>query len=211
VRIVIGEDSTLFREGLAALLVDAGHDVVAKACDAPTLVAAVDTADPDLAIIDVRMPPDLTDDGARAARQVRASHPMLGIVLLSQHVETRYSVKLVSRGRFGYLLKDRVFDVTQAVRNLAMDLGDAGSRARYFIRDRDGKYPPLFDTVLTDISSTHRGDLSRRVRELLPAVLPMSISVSRGPTAGAGEQGRRSVASTARPSWRAETAGRPSV
>jgi DNA-binding NarL/FixJ family response regulator len=110
-RIVIGEDSALFREGLAALLIDAGHQVVAKACDAPALVAAVETADPDLAIIDVRMPPDLTDDGARAARQVRASHPTLGIVLLSQHVETRHSVDLVSTGRFGYLLKDRVFDV----------------------------------------------------------------------------------------------------
>ncbi|MFC6083680.1 LuxR C-terminal-related transcriptional regulator [Sphaerisporangium aureirubrum] len=110
-RIVIGEDSALFREGLAALLIDAGHQVVAKAPDAPTLVAAVDACDPDLAIIDVRMPPDLTDDGARAARQVRASHPSLGIVLLSQHVETRHSVDLVSRGRFGYLLKDRVFDV----------------------------------------------------------------------------------------------------
>lgn len=106
-RIVIGEDSALFREGLAALLADAGHQVVAKACDAPALVAAVETADPDLAIIDVRMPPDLTDDGARAARQVRASHPTLGIVLLSQHVETRHSVDLVSSGRFGYLLKDR--------------------------------------------------------------------------------------------------------
>ena len=66
---------------------------------------------PDLAIIDVRMPPDLTDDGARAARAVRAEHPKLGIVLLSQHVETRHSVELVASGRFGYLLKDRVFDV----------------------------------------------------------------------------------------------------
>ena len=66
---------------------------------------------PDLAIIDVRMPPDLTDDGARAARQVRAAHPALGILLLSQHVETRHSVELVATGGFGYLLKDRVFDV----------------------------------------------------------------------------------------------------
>jgi DNA-binding NarL/FixJ family response regulator len=111
VRIVIGEDSALFREGLARLLEDAGHEVVAKAADAPSLVAAVDAAAPDLAIIDVRMPPDLTDDGARAARAVRAAHPTLGIVLLSQHVETRHSVDLVASGRFGYLLKDRVFDV----------------------------------------------------------------------------------------------------
>lgn len=110
-RIVIGEDSALFREGLARLLTDAGHEIVAKAPDAPSLVSAVSTHAPDLAIIDVRMPPDLTDDGARAARQVRTSHPTLGIVLLSQHVETRHSVELVTSGRFGYLLKDRVLDV----------------------------------------------------------------------------------------------------
>ena len=110
-RIVIGEDSALFREGLARLLEDAGHEIVAKTADAPSLVEAVDATAPDLAIIDVRMPPDLTDDGARAARAVRGEHPELGIVLLSQHVETRHSVELVASGRFGYLLKDRVFDV----------------------------------------------------------------------------------------------------
>ncbi|SEL55037.1 response regulator transcription factor [Nonomuraea pusilla] len=117
-RVVIGEDSALFREGLARLLADAGHEVVAKAHDAPGLIAAVATADPDLAIIDVRMPPDLTDDGARAARLIRDTHPDLGIVLLSQHVETRHSVDLVSLGRFGYMLKDRVFDVDDFVDSL---------------------------------------------------------------------------------------------
>jgi DNA-binding NarL/FixJ family response regulator len=111
VRIVIGEDSALFREGLAALLADAGHDVVGRAADAPSLLAAVAAADPDLAVIDVRMPPDLTDDGARAARELRRRSPELGIVLLSQHVETRHSVELVGSGRFGYLLKDRALDV----------------------------------------------------------------------------------------------------
>jgi len=110
-RVVIGEDSALFREGLARLLEDAGHDVVAKAADAPSLIEAVESADPDLAIIDVRMPPDLTDDGARAARELRSRHPELAIVLLSQHVETRHSVDLVASGRVGYLLKDRVLDV----------------------------------------------------------------------------------------------------
>ena len=110
-RVVIGEDSALFREGLARLLEDAGHQVVAKAADAPSMIRAVDAHAPDLAIVDVRMPPDLTDDGARAARRLRETHPSLGIVLLSQHVETQHSVELVSSGRFGYLLKDRVFDV----------------------------------------------------------------------------------------------------
>jgi DNA-binding NarL/FixJ family response regulator len=111
VRIVIGEDSALFREGLARLLADAGHEIVGKASDATTLVATVEEAKPDLAIIDIRMPPDRTDDGARAARTLRQADPLLAIVLLSQHLETRHSVELVAGGRFGYLLKDRVFDV----------------------------------------------------------------------------------------------------
>ena len=110
-RIVIGEDSALFREWLARLLEDAWHEVAAKADDAPSLVAAVEAHQPDLAVIDVRMPPDSTDDGARAARELRDRMPDLGIVLLSQHVETRHSVELVARGHFGYLLKDRVFEV----------------------------------------------------------------------------------------------------
>ena len=110
-RIVIGEDSTLFREGLARLLEDAGHSVVARVGDATSLIAAVDAERPDLAIIDIRMPPDRTDDGARAARSLRDRLPELGIVLLSQHLEARHSLELVASGRFGYLLKDRVFDV----------------------------------------------------------------------------------------------------
>lgn len=110
-QIVIGEDSALFREGLARLLADAGHEVVGKARDATELLAVVESARPDLAVIDIRMPPDHTDDGARAARVLRERHPQLGIVLLSQHLETRHSVELVAAGRFGYLLKDRVFDV----------------------------------------------------------------------------------------------------
>lgn len=110
-RVVIGEDSALFREGLARLLGDAGHDVVGRAGDAESLRELVRQTRPDLAVIDIRMPPDLTDDGARAARDIRAEHPDVAIMLLSQHVETRLSVELVSSGGFGYLLKDRVLDV----------------------------------------------------------------------------------------------------
>jgi DNA-binding NarL/FixJ family response regulator len=113
VRIVIAEDSTLFREGLASLLADAGHDIVARVPDAPTLLVAVREHRPDLAIVDVRMPPDRTDDGARAAGCLRDEFPGLGIVLLSQHIETTHSVRLVSGGGFGYLLKDRVLDVDE--------------------------------------------------------------------------------------------------
>ena len=110
-RIVIGEDAALFRHGLSRLLSDAGHDVVGTAADADEARSLLAREQPDLVILDVRMPPDHTDDGARLAAELRRSYPDLGIVLLSQHVETRHSVGLVSRGRFGYLLKDRVLDV----------------------------------------------------------------------------------------------------
>ncbi len=110
-RIVIGEDSALFREGLARLLEDAGHEVVGTAADAVTLLSEVAAHQPDLVIVDIRMPPDRTDDGARAARIIREQTPSLPIVLLSQHLETRHSMELVQGGHFGYLLKDRAFDV----------------------------------------------------------------------------------------------------
>ncbi|MDP9219542.1 MAG: response regulator transcription factor [Actinomycetota bacterium] len=110
-RIVIAEDSALFREGLASLLLDAGHDIVARVGDAVALVDAVRDHRPELAIVDIRMPPDNTDDGARAAMLLRELQPDLAIVLLSQHIETSHSVHLVSGGKFGYLLKDRVLDV----------------------------------------------------------------------------------------------------
>ncbi|WUJ72325.1 response regulator transcription factor [Kribbella soli] len=126
-RIVIGEDSALFREGLARLLADAGHEIAGLAVDAPSLMTTVARTAPDLALIDIRMPPDHTDDGARAARRLRMQNPELGIVLLSQHVETRHSVELVATGRFGYLLKDRVLAVDQFLD--ALDRVAAGGSA----------------------------------------------------------------------------------
>jgi len=126
-RIVIGEDSALFREGLARLLADAGHEIVGLAPDAPSLMTVVAQTEPDLAIIDIRMPPDQTDDGARAARRLRMLNPGLAIVLLSQHIETRHSVELVATGRFGYLLKDRVLAVDEFLD--ALDRVAAGGSA----------------------------------------------------------------------------------
>jgi DNA-binding NarL/FixJ family response regulator len=111
VRIVIAEDSALFREGLARLLEDAGHEVVARVGDAEGFVAAVHKHRPDLVVVDIHMPPHAGGDGARAALGLRADFPDLAIVLLSAHVETRHSVDLIRTGRFGYLLKDRVLDV----------------------------------------------------------------------------------------------------
>ena len=110
-RIASGEDAARCREGLARRLADAGHEIGAKATDAPGVLRAVETSSPDLVVIAIRMPPDLPDAGARVAKQIRARWPRLGIVLLSQHVETRHSVELVTKGGFGYLLKDRALDV----------------------------------------------------------------------------------------------------
>lgn len=117
----------MFREGLARLLADAGHEIAGLAVDAPSLMTTVAQTAPDLALIDIRMPPDHTDDGARAARRLRMQNPELGIVLLSQHVETRHSVELVATGRFGYLLKDRVLAVDQFLD--ALDRVAAGGSA----------------------------------------------------------------------------------
>jgi DNA-binding NarL/FixJ family response regulator len=123
VRIVIAEDSVLLREGLAGLLQDAGHEVVGKAGDAATLLALVGEHGPDLAVVDVRMPPGYDDEGLRAAAEIRRSSPRTAILVLSQHIETRHVAQLVAAGGgFGYLLKDRVLDVD--------DFLDAARRVR---------------------------------------------------------------------------------
>jgi DNA-binding NarL/FixJ family response regulator len=113
VRIVIAEDSVLLRAGLTRILADAGEDVVATVGDADELLTAVDRHLPDLAIVDVRMPPTHTDDGLRAAIRIRATHPEVGILVLSQYVEERYATDLLASdtAALGYLLKDRVADV----------------------------------------------------------------------------------------------------
>jgi DNA-binding NarL/FixJ family response regulator len=114
VRLVIAEDTALLREGLAGLLGDAGHEVVARVGDAESLLAVVAEHEPDLAIVDVRMPPTYEDEGMRAAVEIRRLHPETGVLVVSQHVESRHAVELVSSGGgFGYLLKDRVLDVDE--------------------------------------------------------------------------------------------------
>lgn len=119
-RVVIADDSGLLRDGLSRLLVEAGVDVVATTGNAEELVTAVDEHLPDVAIIDIRMPPTYTHEGARAAAELRGRHKDLGILLLSQSLESRYVADLVRAhpGRFGYLLKDRVVDVDVLVQAL---------------------------------------------------------------------------------------------
>jgi DNA-binding NarL/FixJ family response regulator len=127
-RVVIADDATILREGAARLLQEAGFDVVAQAGDAEDLMRKVRAHKPDVAIVDVRMPPDNTDDGLRAAVAIRSELPGTGILLLSQYVEDRYLAQLLADGAqgVGYLLKDRVADVgrlTEAVQRV----GDGGS------------------------------------------------------------------------------------
>lgn len=113
-RIVIADDSGLLRQGLAGLLTEGGHEVVGTVGDADQLFAAVAATEPDIAIVDIRMPPTFTHEGARAAAVLRQQHPDLGILLLSQSLESRYVADLAREHpqRFGYLLKDRVVDVS---------------------------------------------------------------------------------------------------
>jgi len=110
-RVVIAEDQVLLREGLGRLFEDAGHEIVASVGDADRLLDAVDQYHPDLAVVDVRMPPTFTDEGTVAASEIKQRHPAVGVLVLSQHVETTHAVQLATLGGFGYLLKDRVLDV----------------------------------------------------------------------------------------------------
>jgi DNA-binding NarL/FixJ family response regulator len=110
-RVVIAEDQVLLREGLGRLFVDAGHEVVASLGDADGLPLAVLERHPDLVVVDIRMPPTFTDEGARAAREIKRAHPDVGVLVLSQHIETTHAMSLVELGGFGYLLKDRVLAV----------------------------------------------------------------------------------------------------
>ena len=116
-RVVIAEDLVLLREGIASLLIDSGHEVVAGVGDGDALLAALEEHRPDLAIVDVRMPPTQTDEGVRAAVEARRRMPDAAILILSQYVEERYASDLLSSGArgIGYLLKDRVADVQEFV------------------------------------------------------------------------------------------------
>ena len=120
-RIVIAEDSAIVRAGLAEILADRGHVVAAAVGDAEALIAAVDTCRPDVAVVDVRMPPGYTDEGLRAAIAIRRGHPEVGVLVFSQYIETRYAADLLGAASgggaagVGYLLKDRVADVGEFV------------------------------------------------------------------------------------------------
>ncbi|CAA9576981.1 MAG: Two-component transcriptional response regulator, LuxR family [uncultured Thermomicrobiales bacterium] len=158
-RVVIAEDQLLLREGIARLLGEAGFDVVAQSPDADDLVRKVAAHRPDVAVIDIQMPPTNTDDGLRAAIQIRATQPDVGVLVLSQFVEAAYALDLIGDDAtgVGYLLKDRVADLatfTEAIRRVA----DGGS--------------VLDPEVVAQMLGRHRrndplADLSSRERQVL--------------------------------------------
>ncbi|HEY2506663.1 MAG TPA: response regulator transcription factor [Streptosporangiaceae bacterium] len=114
-RVVIAEDSAILREGLVQLLTDRGHEMCAAVADADALLAAVAAHRPDVAIVDIRMPPTHTDEGLRAAIDLRRNHPDTSVLVFSQYVETQYAARLLEQDAagVGYLLKDRVADVAE--------------------------------------------------------------------------------------------------
>ncbi len=120
IRVAVAEDSAILRDGLVQLLVDRGFEITEAVSEAGALRVSVDRDCPDVAVIDIRMPPTFTDEGLKAALELRRLHPRLGILLFSQYIETRYAAELLAddAAGIGYLLKDRVADVSDFVEAL---------------------------------------------------------------------------------------------
>lgn len=127
-RLILADDSVLLRQGLASLLTEAGFEVAGQAGDPIVLLELVRNHCPDVAVVDIRMPPTHTDEGLRAAQQIRAEHPAVGVLVLSQYVDTGYAFELLSEGAkgLGYLLKDRVSDL-QELADAIRRVGAGGS------------------------------------------------------------------------------------
>jgi DNA-binding NarL/FixJ family response regulator len=189
VRVVIADDSLLVREGIASLLRRAGFDVVAEAATGEEAVEAVDAHAPDLAVLDVRMPPTQTDEGLRAAREIRNRHPRVGVVILSQHVEVGLAMRALAETpeRLGYVLKDRVTET-----------GDFVAILRRVAAGGSALDPKVFEQLL----GARRDDgplsgLSAREREVLALVAEglsnRAIGERLGITEGAVQKHARAV------------------
>jgi DNA-binding NarL/FixJ family response regulator len=163
VRVVIADDSALLRQGVAQLLAEAGFDVAGQAADADELLALVEELEPDVAVVDIRMPPTHTDEGIRAAKEIRSRFPSVAVLVLSQYVRPSYALELLegSAERIGYLLKDRVSDVNELA-DAIRRVGQGGSA--------------LDPSVVSQLVGRRRQDgdpldgLSEREREVLGLV-----------------------------------------
>jgi len=159
VRVIVADDAVLVRQGVSRLLEDAGFEVVAQLADAVELLASVETHGPDVVVVDIRMPPTHTTEGLEAALEIKSRHPAVGVLVLSQHLESRYAMKLLSDARrgVGYLLKERVGDVTEltdALRRVASGGSAVDPEVARLLLDRKRSHDPL-------------DDLSSREREVL--------------------------------------------
>ena len=160
-RVVVADDAVILREGLARLLVEAGFDVVGQAADARGLLEEIEATAPDVAIVDIRMPPSHTDEGLQAAAEIRSRHPSVGILVLSQYARPSYAIELLSNGTegIGYLLKDRVSDLEELASSVRR-VGEGGSVldpsvvAQLVDRPRRGRDP------LEDLTEREREVLS---------------------------------------------------
>ena len=157
-RVVIAEDSVLMREGLARVLTDGGCEVVAQTADAPSLLKAVRNWRPDVAVVDVRMPPTQTREGAEAAKQIRDDHPGVAVLLLSHVVEATYALRLFQERAdgFGYLLKDRV-----------LEIDDFLDSVRRVAKGGTAVDPEVVAQLMGRRRGDALGDLSPREREVL--------------------------------------------
>jgi len=182
VRVVIADDSALVREGIATFVRRAGFEVVAQASSAEELLREVEEHEPDVAIVDIRMPPTFTDEGLRAAHEIRARRPEIGIVILSQHVETGTATRLLAESpeRLGYLLKDRVGEVEEFAGTLRR-VAAGGSALD----------PEVVTRLLVSTDNGPLASLSGREREVLALVAEGRSNNAIGEALGLSPRGVR--------------------
>ena len=156
-RVVVADDAVILREGLARLLTEAGFDVVGLAGDADELFALVDELHPDVAVVDIRMPPTHTDEGLRAAKSIRERWPQTGVLVLSQHVRASYALELLSDGTdgVGYLLKERVSDLDELASSVER-IGKGGSALDPIVVEQLVGRPRRGDDALEHLTDRER-------------------------------------------------------